>query len=80
MIHGIGIDIVEIARMRRLVERYGERFLRRVFTEGERAYAMQRRDPIPSLAARFAAKEAGLKALGAGVFPMVRHLLISHLL
>jgi holo-[acyl-carrier protein] synthase len=80
-VHGIGIDVCEIARVRRIVDRYGDRFLRRVFTDGERAYAQAHRDPIPSLAARFAAKEAALKALGAGMppgmtwrdFEVVRH-------
>lgn len=72
MIVGIGIDVVEIARVRRLLERWGERFLGRVFTEGERAYAWCRRDPAEHLAARFAAKEATLKALGTGLSMGVR--------
>lgn len=79
--HGIGIDVVEIARVGRLIERYGEKFLRRIYTQGERDYALAHRDPVPSLAARFAAKEAALKALGAGMpdgmiwrdFEVVRH-------
>ncbi len=66
-VKGIGIDLVQIPRMRRVVERWQERFLRRVFTELELAYCRSRRDPIPHLAARFAAKEAGLKALGTGL-------------
>lgn len=45
---------------------YGDRFLRRVFTEAEIAYCTRQRDPVPSLAARFAAKEAAMKALGTG--------------
>ena len=56
-----------IPRLRRVVERWHERFLERVFTEDELAYCRARRDPIPHLAARFAAKEAGLKALGTGL-------------
>jgi holo-[acyl-carrier protein] synthase len=64
---GIGIDVVEIARIRRLMERWQDRFLRRVFTEGELAYALGRHDPAQHLAARFAAKEATLKALGTGL-------------
>lgn len=67
IIKGIGADLVKIPRMRRIVERWQDRFLRRVFTEGEIAYCQKRRDPIPHLAARFAAKEAGLKALGVGL-------------
>jgi holo-[acyl-carrier protein] synthase len=66
-IKGIGIDLVLIPRLRRIVERWQDRFLTRVFTEGELAYCRSRRDPIPHLAARFAAKEAGLKALGTGL-------------
>lgn len=72
MVLGIGIDIVEIARVRRLMERWQERFLRRVFTDEELAYAHARRDPAEHLAARFAAKEATLKALGTGLSMGVR--------
>jgi holo-[acyl-carrier protein] synthase len=54
-------------RMRAVIERWQERFLTRVFTEQEIAYCQARRDPIPHFAARFAAKEAGLKALGTGL-------------
>lgn len=67
MIYGIGTDIVEIERMRRAVERWGERFLKRIFTQGEIFYCYSKRDPFPHLAARFGAKEAMIKALtGAG--------------
>jgi holo-[acyl-carrier protein] synthase len=66
-IKGIGIDLAQIPRLRRAVERWDERFLRRVFTDEELAYCRRRRDPIPHLAARFAAKEAALKALGTGL-------------
>jgi len=66
-VKGIGIDLAVITRMRQVVERWDERFLRRVFTEGEIAYCRRRRDPIPHFAARFAAKEATLKALGTGL-------------
>ena len=52
--------------MRDVFVRYGDRFLRRVFTEAEIAYCMRHRDPVPSLAARFASKEAAMKALGTG--------------
>src|SRR5262245_49459543 len=53
--------------MREVIARWDERFLRRVFTEQEIAYCRARRDPVPHFAARFAAKEAGLKALGTGL-------------
>lgn len=67
MVVGIGVDLVQISRVRRILDRWQERFLNRVFTEGEVAYAMRRRDPSEHLAARFAAKEATLKALGTGL-------------
>jgi holo-[acyl-carrier protein] synthase len=66
-IKGIGVDLAQIPRLRRVVERWDDRFLRRVFTDDEIAYCRRRRDPIPHLAARFAAKEATLKALGTGL-------------
>ena len=59
-----GIDIIEISRVGRVLERYGRRFLERVFTPDEIAYCRER---APNLAARFAAKEATMKALGTGV-------------
>lgn len=67
MVKGIGVDLVQIPRMRRVIERWQDRFLRRVFTAEEIAYCQKRRDPVPHLAARFAAKEAALKALGIGL-------------
>jgi holo-[acyl-carrier protein] synthase len=66
-VRGIGVDLAQIPRLRRVLERWDERFLRRVFTEQEIAYCRARRDPVPHLAARFAAKEAVLKALGTGL-------------
>jgi holo-[acyl-carrier protein] synthase len=63
---GLGFDATDIPRVRETYARYGERFLRRVFTEGEIAYCTRRRDPVPHLAGRFAAKEAAMKALGTG--------------
>ena len=63
---GIGLDATDLARVSQLLTRYGDRFLRRVFTEGEIAYCTRRRDPVPHLAGRFAAKEAAMKALGTG--------------
>jgi holo-[acyl-carrier protein] synthase len=64
---GIGLDATEIPRIAAALERYGDRFLRRIFTDQEIAYCMRHRAPAPSLAARFAAKEAAMKALGTGV-------------
>ena len=69
---GIGVDLALIPRLREVVSRWGERFLRRVFTDEEIAYCRRRRDPIPHFAARFAAKEATLKALGTGLRMGVR--------
>ncbi len=59
----VGIDTIEIHRVERALTRYGERFLRRVFSPGEIEYCMRRVRPGPSLAARFAAKEAFYKAV-----------------
>jgi holo-[acyl-carrier protein] synthase len=67
MLIGTGIDVVEIERIAQSIERYGERFLRRVFTSGEIAYCQRKRNYAESYAARFAAKEAGAKALGTGI-------------
>lgn len=66
MIYGIGVDVVMISRIRGALQRWGEKFMRRIFTEEEVAYCMRKRDPAPSFAARFAAKEAFFKALGPG--------------
>lgn len=66
MIVGLGLDLVEVARVRKLRERRGESFLRRVFTDDEARACLERADPDSPLAARFAAKEAGMKALGTG--------------
>ncbi len=66
-VRGVGVDLVRIPRMRAVIERWEERFLRRVFTDQEIAYCRSRRDPVPHFAARFAAKEAALKALGTGL-------------
>ena len=65
----IGVDIVEVERVRRLADRWGDRFLRRVFTEEEVATCMSRARPAESLAARFAAKEAFAKAWTGAVTP-----------
>jgi holo-[acyl-carrier protein] synthase len=68
VILGTGIDMVEIERVARSIERYGTRFLERVYTAGEIAYCQRkRRNAAESFAARFAAKEAAAKALGTGI-------------
>ncbi|GAB4420460.1 MAG: holo-ACP synthase [Thermodesulfovibrionales bacterium] len=67
MIYGIGIDLVKIGRMKDVVDKWGKRFLDRVFTEGEIAYCYEKKDPYLSLSVRFAAKEALIKAIGAMV-------------
>lgn len=63
---GIGIDIEEVARVDDLLRRYGDRFVARIFTDGEAAYCRRRRSPASHFAARFSAKEAAMKALGTG--------------
>ena len=64
---GIGIDVVDCARIESSIERFGERFLKRVFTEGEIAYSQSMKYPARHFAARFAAKEALSKAFGTGI-------------
>ena len=66
MIVGSGIDLAEVARIRKSVERFGQRFLERVFTPAERAYVERKKNRFERYAARFAAKEAGMKAIGTG--------------
>ena len=66
IIIGTGMDATEISRIAEAIERYGDRFVHRVFTEGEIAYCRRKRDFASSFAARFAAKEAAMKALGTG--------------
>ncbi len=63
MIYGTGIDIVKTERIREAVERWGDNFLERVFTQDEISYAYKKKDPFLSLSVRFAAKEAFIKAL-----------------
>lgn len=67
MIVGIGSDLCDIRRIAQTLERFGDRFTHRVFTDGERATAARRADPAPTYARRFAAKEAAAKALGVGI-------------
>lgn len=64
---GLGMDLVEITRIEDSVRRHGDRFLRRVFTTAEQTYCGSQKHPAQHLAARFAAKEAGAKALGCGI-------------
>jgi holo-[acyl-carrier protein] synthase len=66
VIVGTGVDLAEVDRIQRAIERYGERFLARVFTAAERAYVEERVNRYERYAARFAAKEAGMKAIGTG--------------
>lgn len=67
MVKGIGTDIIEIDRVENAVLKGGEKFLKRIFTTGEINYCSTRKNPYPCYAARFAAKEAVLKALGTGL-------------
>jgi holo-[acyl-carrier protein] synthase len=68
MVLGLGTDLIEIARIEESIERHGERFLHKIFTGGEIAYCLQKKkSSAESFAARFAAKEAGAKALGTGI-------------
>jgi len=66
VIVGTGIDVVEVPRIAAAIERFGDRFLRRIFTEGEILYCQSKANRIERFAARFAAKEAGMKAIGTG--------------
>jgi holo-[acyl-carrier protein] synthase len=67
MVIGTGIDLVEIGRIQQSMDRYGQRFLNRVYTSAEQAYCKRKRKAGESFAARFAAKEAAAKALGTGI-------------
>jgi holo-[acyl-carrier protein] synthase len=67
MIVGTGIDLVEVGRIQLSMDRFGKRFLDRVFTASEQDYCLRKRKSAESFAARFAAKEAGAKALGTGI-------------
>lgn len=66
-IFGIGIDVIEVARIEEAFEEFGERFLERIFTAGEREYCRRQKRPAIHLAARWAAKEAVSKAFGTGI-------------
>lgn len=63
---GLGVDLTEIPRIVSTIERYGTRFLERIFTEGEIAYCTRRKQSAIHFAGRFASKEAAMKALGTG--------------
>ena len=67
MIYGIGMDLVKVKRIEEALKRWGERFQDKVFTPGEVHYCLQKKNPSPNFAARFAAKEAFVKALGIGI-------------
>ena len=66
MIVGTGIDIAEVPRIAESIQRFGQRFLRRIFTQGEIQYCDSKANRVERYAARFAAKEAAMKALGTG--------------
>ena len=66
MIVGTGIDLAEVDRIREAIERHGKRFIERVYTPGEIAYVERKANRFERYAARFAAKEAGMKAIGTG--------------
>ena len=66
MIVGTGVDLAEVDRIQHSIERYGERFLQRIYTAGEIGYVQRKANKYERYAARFAAKEAGMKALGTG--------------
>src|SRR5712691_8817464 len=65
-VRGIGVDVVKVERLIQALERFGHRMENRLFTEGEIEYCRRHQDPLPHLAARFAAKEAVFKAIGTG--------------
>lgn len=66
MILGTGVDLAEVGRIREAIERYGDRFVRRIYTESEIAYVERKANRFERYAGRFAAKEAGMKAIGTG--------------
>ena len=66
MIVGTGVDLAEVDRIRTAVERYGQRFIERIYTPGEIAYVERKANRFERYAGRFAAKEAGMKAIGTG--------------
>ena len=67
MVLGLGTDLIEIARIEESIARFGDRFLQRIFTAAEISFCRRKKNSAESFAARFAAKEAGAKALGTGI-------------
>lgn len=67
MVLGMGTDLIETSRLQQSMDRFGDRFLERIFTDGEIAYCKRKKNAAESFAARFAAKEAAAKALGTGI-------------
>ena len=67
MVLGLGTDLIETRRVQASIDRFGDRFLERIFSPGEIAYCKRKKNAAESFAARFAAKEAGAKALGTGL-------------
>ena len=67
MVVGLGTDLIETRRVQESIDRFGERFLERIFTAGEIAYCTRKKNAAESFAARFAAKEAVSKAFGTGI-------------
>lgn len=67
MVVGLGTDLIEIERVQQSLDRFGERFMQKIFTEGEIAYCQRKKQAAESFASRFAAKEATAKALGTGI-------------
>ncbi|MCX7635840.1 MAG: holo-ACP synthase, partial [Syntrophales bacterium] len=74
MVRGVGIDIVDVARIEGILQRWGSRFIQRVFTAAEERYCGQRSRPALHYAGRFAVKEACMKAIGSGLYGGVRFL------
>lgn len=72
MIVGIGVDLVEVGRIERIIARWGDRFIRRVYSTREIDYCSQRKKPATHYAARFAAKESFLKSIGVGLGQGIR--------
>lgn len=66
MVLGVGTDLVEVHRIQESINRFGDRFLRRIYTDREQAYCLSKANAAERFAGRFAAKEAGMKAIGTG--------------
>jgi holo-[acyl-carrier protein] synthase len=67
MIYGTGVDLVQVERIEKVIERWGDRFINRVFTKEERKFCLKRTSPASAFSLRFAAKEAFSKAIGTGM-------------